>query len=232
MHPDPISSALTKDNRKESKRNHRRERQDINTTSRCVVWAGLKLILLPCPPFFLLSCGDKRTCLCLSSTQQQWLGPNPHRAQGPVGGRREEEGPSLGRPREPGRYGRGGPDEFEGFLWPAKSWADKPERDGGRTRPPTRQRMSASSMKRDEKWRRRPRAAQGRFSKAISGSLVFISLPLMTWPHVSIQRRILIASKQPSRLSQTRHHLIEGMFTNVHPEHVHPIQTGNPILDR
>lgn len=55
MHSDPISSALTKDNRKESKRNHRRERQDITTTSRCVVWAGLKLILLPCPPFLLLS---------------------------------------------------------------------------------------------------------------------------------------------------------------------------------
>lgn len=85
MHPDPISSALTQDNKKESKRNRRRERQDINTTSRCVVWAGLKLILLPCPSFFLLSRGTKGPACVFRSTQQKWLGPNPRRAQRPVG---------------------------------------------------------------------------------------------------------------------------------------------------
>lgn len=107
MHPDPISSALTEDNRKESKRNHRRERQDINTTSRCVVWAGLKLILLPCPPFFLLSRGTKGPACASLSTQQKWLGPNPRRARGPVGGRLGAKGWSMGLAREPGRYVRG-----------------------------------------------------------------------------------------------------------------------------
>lgn len=108
MHPDPISSALTEDNRKESKRNHRRERQDINTTSRCVVWAGLKLILLPCPPFFLLSRGTKGPACASLSTQQKWLGPNPHRARGPVGGRLGAKGWTMGLAREPGQYGQRG----------------------------------------------------------------------------------------------------------------------------
>lgn len=118
MHPDPISSALTRDNRKESKRNRRRERQDINTTSRCVVWAGLKLILLPCPSFFLLSRGTKGPACVFRSTQQKWLGPNPRRAQRPVG--RVGEGGRVSGRREDGVWddhvdrAEGKPDQFEG----------------------------------------------------------------------------------------------------------------------
>lgn len=59
MHLEPISSALTKDNRSKARGNHGRERKDTDTTSRCVVWPALKLILLPRPAFFLLSVRTK-----------------------------------------------------------------------------------------------------------------------------------------------------------------------------
>lgn len=85
---------------------------------------------------------DKRNCLCFRSTQQKWLGPNPHRAQRPVGGRLEGKGWSLGRAREPGRYDRGEPHKFEVFcvqLKPGQTNQNDVAED----------RMSASSVKQD-----------------------------------------------------------------------------------
>lgn len=62
---------------------------------------------------------DKRTCLCFRSTQQRWLGPNPHRAQGPAGGEPSERrgGVRVWDDRvKRWRCDRGEPGEFEVFC--------------------------------------------------------------------------------------------------------------------
>lgn len=166
MHSDPISSALTKDNRKESKRNHRRERQDITTTSRCVVWAGLKLILLPCPPFLLLSRRTKGpACASGPHNRSGWI--QILAEQGDQWGAVCETsggGGTTGRPREPGRCSRRELGEFEGFRGQLNS--GKADQDETVCRGALEGERKADEE--GQKCRTRPRASQGSFPKAIS----------------------------------------------------------------
>lgn len=81
-----------------------------------------------------------------------------------MGGRLGDKGETPGRPREPGRRGRGELGEFEGFRGQLNSGkADQDET--------VRRRALEGECKADEegqKCRPRPRAAQGSFPKPIS----------------------------------------------------------------